>query len=214
MSSRIILGRITENTQELVNRAVKCCQADDILGNIYFDIRNDSVESFISDLSNTTRVVGSGYWEIKNIKAFIEEVESKMPVIVEGMDELDFLYAEQVLRFLPMTLEHIKRDVLLDQQHSRISRYYFKTVGNVVKGNLDIQLSSATHAETIQVLTSSAFYDPATRTIKDMDKYINDLECRLHVTTDPVVIQELTDVYNTLKANHTQYTKVVITILN
>lgn len=210
MINRVILGRITANTQELVDQAVKCCQADDIMGDIYFDTRNTSVESFLTNMQNTKQVLGSGYWEIENIKSFIEELESKMPIVVEGMDELDQMYAEQVLRFLPGALTLIKRDVLKDQELSRISRYYLKTVGSIVKGNLNIQLSVTTHPTTIVLLTRSVFFDNVKKEVIDLDKFVTDIEACLQIANDPTVMQELTDVYNLLKNSGSKYAKIAI----
>lgn len=212
--NRIIFGRISDNNPIALNNKVELCKTDKFDGDKYFDTRNSSVESFLTSMKTVSPVVGTSYWRIDSIHAFIEEVGVRMPKIVDGMDELDQYYAEQVLDFIPHALLNLNRDVLIDINQLRSSVYYVRTVGNVVCCDLTISNLSALDPTVKDFVLNSPFLEKETHRITNIDRFIADVNYRLatyHVG-DTTVIDAMTSILGKLTEATGKYRSIAFRV--
>lgn len=198
--NRIIFGRITENNPIAMANKIELCKKDKFDGDKYIDARNSSVESFLTSIKTVSLVQGTAYWQINSINEFIEEVEKRLPIIFDGMDELDQYYAEQVLAFIPHAILNLKRDVLRDTVDSRTSVYYVRTLGNVICCDLTIANLSSFDPSVTAFIFGSPFIDNETSRITDLARYIADAKYRLQTyhVGDTVVIDGITSLLDKL----------------
>jgi len=177
--NRVILGRITELTEQALQDKVELAASDKFDGCQYFDARNSSLESFLTTMKTVKNIRDTAYWEITCIGSFIEEAEKRMPKIIDDMDELDHYYAEQVLAFLPHALLYVKQDFEKDCAENRLSKYYIRTVGVVVAHDLGILIGSNYTPDARSFILASPFITPDTHIVTDREKFVDDAKFRL-----------------------------------
>ncbi len=177
--NRIILGRITEPTKEILDKKVEMAIVDNYNGQHYFDTRNPSLESFLVGMKSVQNICGSAYWRIPCLGSFIEEAESRMPKILPDMDDLDQYYAEQVLDFLPHTLLYLKQDLQKDTTTGRFSEYYVRTVGVVTSQDLGVIIVSSYSTAGRAFIRSSPFIEQTTGVVTNPEQFVADARTRL-----------------------------------
>ena len=177
--NRVILGRITDTTDQYLKNKIDLAIEDKFDGRQYFDTRNSSLESFLTSMKSVQNVCNSTYWKITSIGAFIEEAEKRMPKIIPNMDELDHYYAEQILDFLPHAILYVKQDFARDQAESRKSEYYIRTVGEVVAHDLGIIIGTTYSSDARAFILSSPFIASSTHMVIDREKFVDDARLRL-----------------------------------
>lgn len=208
--NRVILGRITDTTDQNLKNKVDLAIDDKFDGRQYFDTRNSSLESFLTSMKSVENVYNSTYWKITSIGAFIEEAEKRMPKIMPDMDELDHYYAEQILDFLPHALLYIKQDFARDTAESRKSEYYIRTVGVVVAHDLGIIIGATYSTDARAFILGSPFLAANTHIVTDHEKFVDDARLRLtkYHTENETLANEINPILDSMSNPANKYRKI------
>lgn len=124
MGVKVIMGRITDQSgvERLKQNQLSFTDEDPV--EIYLNVENSLVSSFINEMGLTEQHGEHKCWTIPDPVAFIQKAEKYMPRREADMDALDVHCVEQVTNHVPYALLGMRRGLQGDAKQDRFSHYF------------------------------------------------------------------------------------------